>query len=101
MNKKLSRAIMTRSQLRNKYNKTKSTFDWITWKNKKNLCIKFRWQAMKDHFKLKCENGTTCMNSKHFYKMMKPFISNKGNTDHNDIILIEEGTQIRDRKEVA
>ena len=30
MNKKLSRAIMRRSQLRNKYNKTKSTVDWIT-----------------------------------------------------------------------
>ena len=33
--------------------------------------------------------------------MVKPFISNKGNTDHNDIILIEEGKQIRDRKGVA
>ena len=30
MNEKLSGAIMRRSQLRNKYNKTKSTFDWIT-----------------------------------------------------------------------
>ena len=37
MNKKLSRTIMRRSQLRNKYNKTKSTFDWITWKNQRNL----------------------------------------------------------------
>ena len=41
------------------------------------------------------------MNSKQFWKMVKPFISNKSDTDHNDIILIEEGKQIRDRKEVA
>ena len=41
------------------------------------------------------------MNSKQFWKMVKPFISNKGNTDHNDIILLEEGKQIRDRKRVA
>ena len=41
------------------------------------------------------------MNSKHFWKMVKPFITNKGSTDHNDIILIEEGKQIRDKKEVA
>ena len=41
------------------------------------------------------------MNSKQFWKIVKPFISNKGNTDHNDIILIEEGKQIRDIKEVA
>ena len=99
MNKKLSRAIMTRTQLRNKYSKIKSTFDWITWKNQRNLCVKHRRQAIKDHYKLKCKNGT--MNSKQFWKMLKPFISNKGNTDHNDIILIEEGKQNRDRKGVA
>ena len=85
---------MRKSQLRNNYNKTKSTFDWITWKNQRNLCVKLRRQAIKDHFKLKCKNGT--MNSKQFWKTVKPFISNKGNTDHNDIILIEEGKQIRD-----
>ena len=33
--------------------------------------------------------------------MVKPFITNKGSTDHNDIILIEEGKQIRDKKKVA
>ena len=93
MNKKLSGAIMRRSQLRNKYNKTRSTFDWTTWKNQRNLCIKLKQQAIKDHFRLKCENGT--MNSMQFWKMEKPFISNRGNTDHNDIILIEEGEQIR------
>ena len=99
MNNKLSRAIMRRSQLKNKYNKAKSTFDWITWKKQRNLCVKLRRQAIKDHFKLKCKNGT--MNSKQFWKMIKPFISNKGNTDHNDIILMEEGKQIRDRKGAA
>ena len=98
VNKKLSKAIM-RSQLRNKCNKTKSAFDWIIWKNQRNPCIKLRRQAIKDHFKLKCENGT--MNSKQFWKMVKPLISSKCNTDHNDNILIEEGKQIRDRKEVA
>ena len=41
------------------------------------------------------------MNSKQFWKMVKPFIFKKGNTDHNDIILTEEGKQIRDRKGVA
>ena len=41
------------------------------------------------------------MNGKHFWKKVKPIISTKGNTYHNDIILIEEDKQIRDRKEVA
>ena len=34
------------------------------------------------------------MNTKHFWKMVKPFISNKTNADHNDIILIEDSKQI-------
>ena len=41
------------------------------------------------------------MNTKQFWKMVKPFISNKTNTDHNDIILIEDSEQIRDRQKVA
>ena len=41
------------------------------------------------------------MNTKQFWKMVKPFISNKTNTDHNDIILIEHSEQIRDRQKVA
>ena len=35
------------------------------------------------------------MNTKQFWKMVKPFISNKTNTDHNDIILIEDSEQIK------
>ena len=33
--------------------------------------------------------------------MVKPVISNKTNTDHNDIILIEDSEQIRDRQKMA
>ena len=99
INKTLSRAIMHRSKLRNKYNKSKSTFDWIAWKNQRNLCVKLRRQAIREHFKLKCKNGP--INNKQFWKMVKPFISNKTNTDHNDIILIEDSEQIRDRQKVA
>ena len=41
------------------------------------------------------------MNTNHFRKMVKPSISNKTNTDHNDIILTEDSEQIRDRQKVA
>ena len=99
INKSLSRAIMHRSKLRNKYNRSKSTFDWIAWKNQRNLSVKLRRQAIGEHFKPKCKNGP--MITKQFWKMVKPFISNKTNTDHNDIILIEDSEQIRDRQNVA
>ena len=90
---------MHRSKLRNKYNRSKNTFDWIAWKNQRNLCVKLRRLAIREHFKLKCKNGP--MNIKQFCTMVKPFISNKTNTDHNDIILIEDSEQIRDRQKVA
>ena len=99
INKTLSRSIMHRSKLRNKYDRSKSTFDWIAWKNQRNLCVKLRRQAIREHFKLKCKNRP--MNIKQFWKVVKPFISNKTNTDHNDIILIEDSEQIRDRQKVA
>ena len=99
INKTLSRAITHRSKLRNKYNRSKSTFDWIARKSQRNLCVKLIRRAIGEHFKLKCKNGP--MNTKQFWKMVKPFISNKTNTDHNDIILIEDSEQIRDRQKVA
>ena len=33
--------------------------------------------------------------------MVEPFISNKTNAEHNDIILIEDSEQTRDRQQVA
>ena len=99
INKNLSRAMMHRLKLRNKYNKSKSTFDWIAWKIQRNLCVKLRQQAISEHFKPKCKNGP--MNTIHFWKMVKPFISNKTNADHIDIILIKDCKQIRDRQQVA
>ena len=41
------------------------------------------------------------MDTKQFWKMIKPFISNKTNADHNDIALIEDSKQIRNRQQVA
>ena len=98
ISKDLSRAIMHRSKLRNKYSKRKSTFDWIAWKNQRNIYVKLRRQAIREHFKLKCKNGP--MNTKHFWKVVKAFSSNKTNADHNDIILIDDSKQIRGRQQV-
>ena len=62
--------------------------------NQRNLCVKFRRQAIREDFKMKCKNGP--MDTKHFWKMVKLFISNKTNADHNDIILIEDSKETRD-----
>ena len=47
MNKEMSKAIMKRSQLETKYNKTKQEADRNAYKKQRNLCVKLRRKAVK------------------------------------------------------
>ena len=99
MNKELSKAIMRRSQLETKYNKTKQEADRHAYKKQRNLCVNLRRKAVKQYFVNKCRSGV--MSNKNFWKTVKPFISNKTNRNESDIILIENNNVIKDRKNVA
>ena len=54
MNKELSKAIMKRSQLKTKYNKTKQEVDRNAYKKQRNLCVKLGRKAVKQYFVNKC-----------------------------------------------
>ena len=99
MNKELSKAIMIRSQLETKYNKTKQEADRNACKKQRNLCVKLRRKAVKKYFVNKCRSGV--MSNKNFWITVRPFISNKTNRNESDIILIEKNNVIKDRKNVA
>ena len=71
INKELSKAVIRRSQLKTKYNRTKQEADRNAYKKQQNLCVELRWKANKTH--------------RHEY----------------DIILIESNNIIKDRKNVA
>ena len=66
MNKELSKPIMRRSQLKNKYNKTKQEADRDAYKKQQCLCVKLRRKAVKQYFVNKCRHEI--MSNKNFWK---------------------------------
>ena len=99
MNKELSKAIVKRSQLKTKYNKTKQEADRNAYKKQRNICVKLRRKAVKQYFVNKCRFWI--MSNKNFWKTVKPFISNETNRNESDIILIENNEVIKDRKKCS
>ena len=94
---------MKRSQLKTKYNKTKQEAAgmltrscWNAYKKQRNLCVKLKRKAVKEYFVNKCRSGI--MSNKNFWKIVKPFISNKTNRNESDMMLIENNNVIKDGK---
>ena len=67
--------------------------------NKRNLCVKLRWKAVKQYFVKICRSGI--MSNKNFWKTVKLFTSNKTNRNESDVILVESSNIFKNRKNVA
>ena len=85
MNKELAKAIMTRSRLKAKYQKTKSKNDRLNYTKQRNWCKKLRDEAIKSDFQKSFTDIKK--NSKKFYDIFKPYLSNKGAMSSSDIKL--------------
>ena len=96
MNKKLRKAIMTRSRLANEYHNTKSLTE--TFKKHKNYCNRLYKRERNIFFKNIDTNSIT--DNKKFWRTMSPFLTDKG-TRNSSIKLIEETKIIIDDAEVA
>ena len=99
MNKELSKAIMKRSLFRSKYLKNRNNENRANYKKQRNLCVKLRKFAINNAFK----KSTTEIkeNSSPFYKILKPFMKNKGVLSSNDITLFEKGRYITNDKNIG
>ena len=76
MTKALRKAIMTRSRLKNIYNKKRSYDNWDKYKKQRNFCMKLLRKTKQDYFNnidIKSDSDT-----KKFWKTIKPYFSNKG-----------------------
>ena len=89
MNRDLSKAIMKRSQLKSKYLKNKNNLNRNNFKKQRNLCVKLRDKAIKTDFQNTTANLKS--DSKPFYDLIKPYMTNKGALSNDDIILFEKG----------
>ena len=99
MNRDLSKAIMTRSRLKSLYNKNPTPANRKSYKNQRNLCVALKRNAIRQNFTKATQNGTMSRND--FYKLISPYMTNKGGLQTNDIILLENNHMYVDDKDVA
>ena len=76
MTKTLRKAIMTRSRLEHKYQKTKSSLDKERFNKHKNFCNRLYKRERKNYYE--SLNLSHITDNKKFWKIMKPFLTDKG-----------------------
>lgn len=84
--------------LHNKYLKHRSNKNWEKYRLQRNLVNKIKKNSIKQYFFERCTGGPK---SNSFWPTIKPFLSNKGNVNNNEIILEENNKIINDQEEVA
>ena len=97
VDKNLRKAIMKRSELKSKANRTKRPKDISDYKKQRNLVVRLNKERRIEYF----ENLETSKNSKPFWNKCKPYFSNKHAHGESKIILIEKGNVILNSNEVA
>ena len=99
MNKTLSKSIMTRSKLKNKYNKFPTEENKRLFKKQRNYCPSLTKKVKKDYYKNLDLN--IFKDNKTFWKSIKPLVSEKQKNLQNEIILIEKELVMTDEQEIA
>ena len=97
MTRALRKAVMLRTRLRNRYNKGQTVENWNKFHKHQNCVKLFRREKRNYYNNLDISLVT---DNKKFWKTVKPFFSDKLQTNNN-IVLIEDETIISNDVEVA
>ena len=99
MIKELSKAIMTKSRIKNKYNKWLSSENVLVLKRLKKRCTNLKKTAEKQYFVKSAENQP--LTNKSFWNSILPFLTNE-NVKNDDVVTLKEKWWfINDEFEVA
>lgn len=96
MNGALRKAIFKKQVLRNRYYNVRNNDNWELFRKQRNYVTKLRKSSVKKYFETKCKN-----NNREFWKMIKPFYSNKGSNTNGAIILRESDKLLTNDKDVC
>ena len=96
-NKELGKAIMLRSKLKNKANKTKIDVDIAAYKKQRNYVVALNQKSKYNYF----NNLDVSKGVKPFWKTCKPYFSNKHSRGDTSIILIEKNELILNNRKIA
>ena len=99
MTKEYSKAIMTRSRIKNRYNKWKSRENYLEYQKAKNNCKKIGALAKRNYFTKVTENGI--MSSKELWKVVKPYLNKNACISGGSIILEEKGKIISKEEDLV
>ena len=98
MTKELRKAIMKRSQLKNRYNKNHNYENWYLYKKQRNFCVSLLRKTKRNYFKnVKIQDIT---DNKKFWKTIRPYFSDKG-YNQTKITIVEKDSIITDEKKIA
>ena len=93
MTKELRKAIMKRSQLKNRYNKNQNYENWFLYKKQRNFCVSLLRKTKRNYFKhVKMQDITD--NNK-YWKTNWPYFSDKGYSQ-TKITIFEKDSIITD-----
>ena len=98
MNHELKKAIYKKCMLRNKFYKNKSDINWEMYKTQRNTVTNIRRNSIRHYFVTKTEG---LRNPGDFWKVMKPFITDKNSISDDHIILRENDVLVTDTLEVC
>ena len=87
MTKELSKTIMTRSRIKNKYNKWPSRENFLALKQIKNKCTNLTKTAKKQYFAKSAENQP--LTNESFWNSISSFLTDK-NVRNDDVITLNE-----------
>ena len=95
--KKLRKAIMTRSRLKNKYNNHPNEENEFLYKKQRNFCL---WRKEKKRYYNNLDLRIFDDN-KRFWRCVKPLFSDKHKAFDRNIVIVENDQIYSDNKEVA
>ena len=97
--KKLRKAIMTRSRLKNKYNKNPNVENESLYKRQRNFCVSLLRKEKKKYYNNLDLNIFD--DNKMFWRSIKPLFSDKQKALDRNIVIVENKKIFSDNKEVA
>ena len=99
INKELRTAIYDRNRLRNRFCKTPTEENEKLFKKQRNKCVSIRKESIRNYFnKIANENIVT---NRNFWKIIKPFLTNKGHLENAEIMLIQDKNIISNENELV
>ena len=98
MTKELRKAIMKRSQVKNRYNKNRNYENWYLYKKQSNFCVSLLRKTKRNYFKnVKMQDIT---DNKKFWETIRPYFRDKG-YNQTKITIVEKDSIITDEKKIA